>query len=212
MSKKRISRSTMDTCFKILQLKFDQKLANRCIGLAKHQWGLISILRHRRIINTSMVRSNTSVVSPWIKSSNCSQIKTRREFWANASSNPYSPWVKSTGCWWASTRRNGPGSSVQPLKNHSTTLLDLSLGVQPPERVWQGWKETASPQYRPDDRMMLEQKAFAPPLELDSAYRIRKTGWRGGDKLYLQSWKFSDDEKLFNKVIWGVKITSSIND
>ncbi|ELJ93658.1 hypothetical protein WI3_04564, partial [Escherichia coli KTE99] len=24
----------MDTCFKILQLKFDQKLANRCIGLA----------------------------------------------------------------------------------------------------------------------------------------------------------------------------------
>ncbi len=45
----------MDTCFKILQLKFDQKLANRCIGLAKHQWGLISILRHRRIINTSMV-------------------------------------------------------------------------------------------------------------------------------------------------------------
>lgn len=108
--------------------------------------------------------------------------------------------------------RNGPGSSVQPLKNHSTTLLDLSLGVQPPERVWQGWKETASPQYRPDDRMMLEQKAFAPPLELDSAYRIRKTGWRGGDKLYLQSWKFSDDEKLFNKVIWGVKITSSIND
>lgn len=26
----------MDTCFKILQLKFDQKLANRCIGLAKH--------------------------------------------------------------------------------------------------------------------------------------------------------------------------------
>lgn len=70
----------MDTCFKILQLKFDQKLANRCIGLAKHQWGLISILRYRRIINTSMVRSNTSVVSPWIKSSNCSQIKTRREF------------------------------------------------------------------------------------------------------------------------------------
>ena len=61
-------------------------------------------------------------------------------------------------------------------KNHSTTLLDLSLGVQPPERVWQGLKETASPQYRPDDRMMLEQKAFAPPLELDSAYRIRKTG------------------------------------
>ena len=88
MSKKRISRSTMDTCFKILQLKFDQKLANRCIGLAKHQWGLISILRHRRIINTSMVRSNTSVLSPWIKSSNCSQIKTRREFWANASSKP----------------------------------------------------------------------------------------------------------------------------
>jgi hypothetical protein len=27
-----------------------------------------------------MVRSNTSVLSPWIKSSNCSQIKTRREF------------------------------------------------------------------------------------------------------------------------------------
>ncbi len=35
MSKKEnIRGSTMDTCFKILQLKFDQKLANRCIGLA----------------------------------------------------------------------------------------------------------------------------------------------------------------------------------
>lgn len=33
MSKKRKSRSTMEICFKILQLKFDQKLTNRCIGL-----------------------------------------------------------------------------------------------------------------------------------------------------------------------------------
>lgn len=33
MSKKRKARSSMDTCFKILQLKFDQKLTNRCIGL-----------------------------------------------------------------------------------------------------------------------------------------------------------------------------------
>lgn len=33
MSKKRKARSSMETCFKILQLKFDQKLTNRCIGL-----------------------------------------------------------------------------------------------------------------------------------------------------------------------------------
>ncbi|EAT7399673.1 hypothetical protein DUB99_19930 [Salmonella enterica subsp. enterica serovar Bonariensis] len=26
----------METCFKILQLKFDQKLTNRCIGLTLH--------------------------------------------------------------------------------------------------------------------------------------------------------------------------------
>ena len=26
----------MKTCFKILQLKFDQKLTNRCIGLTLH--------------------------------------------------------------------------------------------------------------------------------------------------------------------------------
>lgn len=36
MSKKRKSRSTMETCFKILQLKFDKKLTNRCIGLTLH--------------------------------------------------------------------------------------------------------------------------------------------------------------------------------
>lgn len=33
MSKKRKVRSSMETCFKILQLKFDQKLTNRCIAL-----------------------------------------------------------------------------------------------------------------------------------------------------------------------------------
>ncbi len=36
MSRKRKSRSTMETCFKILQLKFDKKLTNRCIGLTLH--------------------------------------------------------------------------------------------------------------------------------------------------------------------------------
>lgn len=36
MPKKRKSRSTMETCFKILQLKFDKKLTNRCIGLTLH--------------------------------------------------------------------------------------------------------------------------------------------------------------------------------
>lgn len=33
MSRKREARSSMETCFKILQLKFDQKLTNRCISL-----------------------------------------------------------------------------------------------------------------------------------------------------------------------------------
>ncbi|ECI5745787.1 hypothetical protein D5P88_06960 [Salmonella enterica subsp. enterica] len=33
MSKKRKTKSSMETCFKILQLKLDQKLTNRCIGL-----------------------------------------------------------------------------------------------------------------------------------------------------------------------------------
>jgi transposase len=33
MTKKRKSRSSMETCFKILQLKLGQKLTNRCIGL-----------------------------------------------------------------------------------------------------------------------------------------------------------------------------------
>lgn len=33
MSRKREARSSMETCFKILQLKFDQKLTNRCIAL-----------------------------------------------------------------------------------------------------------------------------------------------------------------------------------
>lgn len=101
--------------------------------------------------------------------------------------------------------RNGPGSSVQPLKK------PLYYPARPKPRrsaAWTGMarvKETASPQYRPDDRMMLEQKAFAPPLELDSAYRIRKTGWRGGDKLYLQSWKFSDDENYSTRLSEALK-------
>lgn len=33
MAKKKKSRSTMETCFKVLQLKFDRKLSNRTIGL-----------------------------------------------------------------------------------------------------------------------------------------------------------------------------------
>lgn len=33
MSKKRNSRSSMETCFQILQLKFGQKLPHRCIAL-----------------------------------------------------------------------------------------------------------------------------------------------------------------------------------
>ena len=33
MPKKRKARSPMETCFKILQFKFGQKLTNRCIGL-----------------------------------------------------------------------------------------------------------------------------------------------------------------------------------
>ncbi|EEX9039438.1 hypothetical protein PMZ95_22335 [Escherichia coli] len=33
MAKLKKSRSTMETCFKVLQLKFDRKLSNRTIGL-----------------------------------------------------------------------------------------------------------------------------------------------------------------------------------
>lgn len=33
MARKKVTRSSMETCFKILQFKYGQKLSNRCIGL-----------------------------------------------------------------------------------------------------------------------------------------------------------------------------------
>ena len=116
MSKKRISRSTMDTCFKILQLKFDQKLANRCIGLANTNvdWSLFC-------------DTDALSIHRW-----CDQIPQWSHRWSNPAiahrlrlvgSFEPTPAVTHIHLEWNlqavdehQPARNGPGSSVQPLK------------------------------------------------------------------------------------------------